>query len=355
MSVRFTKFVKARSNNLGRKENKNSTRRNQNLLSDIVDILREGIWIIDRNNVTTFVNPAMCEMLGFSREEMLGKELFFFMNESGKELCKYLIARRKNGISEQHDFEFIKKDGSSIFVIMNTSPVKDEQGNYTGAVAGVTDITERRLAEDKKKMQNQEMVKMLDEERYKISANLHDGIGQTILAAKLNINIFKNDPQNNSSRLDKVLQMLDSASREMRDICTNIYPGITGEEGLEAAIHNNVQNTLVLCGIKCNINIKLKNKLPRNVEINIFRIIQEIIANTIKHSNAGEFSLELCRDHGCLSLICEDNGLGFKNKKEDKRGCGLHNIQYRVDALGGELIIDSASGTGTKIVISLKD
>ena len=355
MSVRLNKLFKTRRKNIGREENKNSKREDMGLFSQIVDILQEGVWIIDKYNATSFVNPAMCNMLGYTHEEIIGKDLFYFMDERGIGLCKYLLARRKKGICEQHDFELIKKDGARIFVIMNTSPIKDKKGNYDGAVAEVMDVTSRRLAEEEKKMQSQNMVKMLDEERYKISENLHDGIGQTILAAKLNINIFKSDTQNNSERLNKAIELLDSASQEMRDICTNIYPGIIGEGGLEVAIHNNVQNTLGLCGIKSNINIKLKKKLPRNIEINIFRIIQEIIANTIRHSNAGSFFLDIRHENGCLCLTCEDDGHGFKNKKNEKHGCGLYNIQHRVDALGGGLVIDSASGSGTKISITIKD
>jgi len=100
--------------------------------------------VIDAQARTTFVNPRMSAMLGYTVAEMQGKELFDFMDEKGRELALRNIERRKNGITEQHDFEFIKKDGARIYAMLETTPVRDEAGNYAGALAAVADITERR-------------------------------------------------------------------------------------------------------------------------------------------------------------------------------------------------------------------
>ncbi len=113
----------------------------------LIDTLNEGIWRIDAEGRTTFVNPRMAEMLGYTAEEMQGEHLFAFMdrewaNEAGKNL-----KRREQGISEQHEFLFRKKSGETIYALLNTSPVLDQTGAYAGALAGVTDITIRRRAE----------------------------------------------------------------------------------------------------------------------------------------------------------------------------------------------------------------
>ena len=110
----------------------------------LIETLNEGIWVIDAQARTTFVNPRMAAMLGYTVAEMQGKELFDFMDEKGRELALRNIERRKNGITEQHDFEFIKKDGARIYAMLETTPVRDEAGNYAGALAAVADITERR-------------------------------------------------------------------------------------------------------------------------------------------------------------------------------------------------------------------
>ncbi len=114
----------------------------------LVETLQEGIWAIDKDGFTTYVNPSMADMLGYTVEEMQGRHLFSFMDENWKEVAKRNLERRQQGIKEQHDFEFIRKDGSRIYTALETSPITDAHGNYIGALAGVMDITERKKVEE---------------------------------------------------------------------------------------------------------------------------------------------------------------------------------------------------------------
>ena len=114
----------------------------------LIENAQEGIWTIDENSITSFVNPKMAEMLGYAQDEMLGKHLFDFMNERSIVIANRNLERRKQGIKEQHDFEFLNKNGTLIYAILETSPLMDEEGNYKGAVAFVTDITARKNAEN---------------------------------------------------------------------------------------------------------------------------------------------------------------------------------------------------------------
>ncbi|MFH0976626.1 MAG: ATP-binding protein [Spirochaetota bacterium] len=204
---------------------------------------------------------------------------------------------------------------------------------------------------------NKKIFQTVEEERHKISKDLHDGIGQTILAAKLNINIYKNNPKKHAERLEKALELLDGISREIREICYNLYPGILNESSLDSAIRRNVQNTLDACGFNTDINIKLNRNLPYNIAVNIYKIIQEIISNTIKHSKADTFILDLRCENECLILICEDNGIGFKKNKikHGSAGFGLSNIRHRIESVGGILALDSEEGKGTKIKIVIME
>lgn len=113
----------------------------------LIENLQEGIWTIDEKANTTFVNRKMAEMLGYEPDEMIGKHLFSFMDERGVELAKENLERRRQGIKEQHDFEFITKSGKRIITMLETGPLTDDRGRYSGALAGVIDITRRRLAE----------------------------------------------------------------------------------------------------------------------------------------------------------------------------------------------------------------
>ena len=114
---------------------------------ELVELAQEGIWVIDSNSRTTFVNPSMEKMLGYDEGEMLGKEIFSFMDEREIEIATRNVERRKEGIAEQHDFEYIRKDGERITVTMQVAPIMDENGDYAGSIAGVIDITKRREIE----------------------------------------------------------------------------------------------------------------------------------------------------------------------------------------------------------------
>lgn len=114
----------------------------------LVETLQEGIWMIDHDANTIYVNPHMSKMLGYTENEMLGKSLFNFMDEAGVKLAKSHFERRRRGIAERHDFEFIRKDGMRIFASISTSPMMDEKGRFLGALASISDITERKKAEE---------------------------------------------------------------------------------------------------------------------------------------------------------------------------------------------------------------
>ncbi len=126
--------------------------RSEQRYRDIVETANEGIWTIDADARTTFVNPKMAQMLGYSPEEMLGRPLTAFMDEQGRRSAEANLERRRQGVTEQHDFRFKRKDGSDVWAWMATNPVLDEAGRYAGALAMVTDITERRVAEQHLKL-----------------------------------------------------------------------------------------------------------------------------------------------------------------------------------------------------------
>jgi len=114
----------------------------------IVETSLEGIWLIDANAVTTYVNPRMAEMLGYRTDEMLGRSLFEFMDDAGRAEANHNMERRQKGIREQHDFRFKHKSGADMWTSITTNPIMDAQGQLVSALAMVTDITERRRSEE---------------------------------------------------------------------------------------------------------------------------------------------------------------------------------------------------------------
>jgi PAS domain S-box-containing protein len=115
----------------------------------IVEKAHEGIWSLDKDALTTYVNERMAEILGYTVEEMIGKHLFDFMDEENKKDAINLLSRRRKGVAERHDFEFLKKSGTKVYTTLETTPLSDQEENFIGAFALVRDITEAKIAEEK--------------------------------------------------------------------------------------------------------------------------------------------------------------------------------------------------------------
>ncbi len=131
-----------------RKQAEEAVRDSERRYHRLVETLQEGIWTIDTDARTTFVNERMAEILGYHTDEMLGQPLFSFMDDQNVEHSKHLLERRRTGVAEQHDFTLTRKDGSRLEALIQTAPLLDENGSFVGAIAGVVDITQRKRNEE---------------------------------------------------------------------------------------------------------------------------------------------------------------------------------------------------------------
>jgi len=131
-----------------RKTAEEALQRSEEQYRNLIENMQEGIWVINKESYTTFVNPRMAEMLGYTIAEMQGKHLFSFMDEAGVKTAQNNLERRRLGIAEQYNFEFICKDGKKIYTSIGTSPIKDDKGNYIGAFAVISDITEQKQKQE---------------------------------------------------------------------------------------------------------------------------------------------------------------------------------------------------------------
>ncbi len=156
----------------------------------IVESLHEGIWAIDEDAVTSFVNQCMAEMLGYTPEEMIGRPMFSFMDDRGVEISKRNLERRQQGIKENHEFELLRKDGARVYTIMQTSPIMDADGKYVGALAGVLDITARKQTEDELRKAHDDLAQSIKERTTEL-ANANTGLREEIEERKRVDGLFR--------------------------------------------------------------------------------------------------------------------------------------------------------------------
>jgi len=131
-----------------RKQAEEALREQEEEYRRIVETADEGIWSIDLDGNTIFVNQKMAQMLGYSVEQMLGQPMFAFMDEAGKAIATQNLERRRQGIYEQHEFKFRRRDGSDLWTLVATTPICDASGQATGTLGMITDITKRKQMEE---------------------------------------------------------------------------------------------------------------------------------------------------------------------------------------------------------------
>jgi len=137
----------------------------------LVENMNEGIWQIDRDANTTFVNRHMAAMLGYEPEEMIGRHLFSFMGEEGVAQARHYLERRRQGIREVHAFTFRRRDGAAVYASLITAPLIDERGDYAGATACVQDITERIRVEAELEKHRRHLEDMIRERTAELETN----------------------------------------------------------------------------------------------------------------------------------------------------------------------------------------
>lgn len=231
----------------------------------------------------------------------------------------------------------------------------------------------QRIAEQQSEIEIQKTEKLLKEqeitsinamidgqekERNRLASDLHDSVGATLAAAKLQFEHLSKitQPQEQTQLLfSKTGQLLEDAYKEVRSMAHVKNSGVIAKNGLLPAVKKLSRNVSTNDGLVVEVqDFGLENRLEGSLEITIFRIIQELITNIVKHAKATEAGINITQHDDTLSIIIEDNGKGFYfSKYIDKDGMGLSSIDRRVEHLEGTLEIDSSPGKGTTILIDI--
>ncbi|HET9714107.1 MAG TPA: sensor histidine kinase, partial [Pyrinomonadaceae bacterium] len=201
------------------------------------------------------------------------------------------------------------------------------------------------------------LVKAQEEERCRISRELHDQTGQHLTALLLGLKTLNNSSGNGSASLHKGLLQLQKLTERLVDethhLAWELRPAALDDLGLETALSNYVEKWSERSSISLDFHSGLDRlRLPMPVETAVFRIVQEALTNVLKHAQANRVSVMLEYRNDELLVIVEDNGRGFQPGKE-REGLGLVGIHERVALVGGKLNIESEPGSGTTLVVRI--
>jgi len=193
-----------------------------------------------------------------------------------------------------------------------------------------------------------------EEERRRIAKELHDGLGQTLSAIKLNYQSLSRKAilPEYLSDFQKLEIMLDSANVEVRSISHQMMPKELEQFGLIAAVEGMLYLNLGNTTLKYNFEHSgFGDRIGNQIELVLFRVLQELLSNVIKHSKADALNVQLIRHASHVVLCVSDNGVGFEVDRFEKKGIGLLNIASRIDGIKGHLHFESALGQGTMVTI----
>lgn len=199
-----------------------------------------------------------------------------------------------------------------------------------------------------------QVIEATELERDRISKDLHDGIGQQLTALKLSLNaLSKKVEKPHVDDVQTVIESFTQSAEDVRMLSHQMMPRMLMDFGLPEAVDDLLKNSFLHAEISYEFQHKgMEQRLDKNIEIAVYRVIQELINNALKHSEAKSFSVQLIRSEKKLAGFILDDGKGF-DPKGIAQGRGLKNISSRLSLIGGSIEIDSGSGAGTSVSISI--
>lgn len=363
--------------------NKYDILRKQNKLNDaknvLENILSEKTLIIDANNRKIFYNQlsSLNEQMGNLKEALVWEKKYSKLNDSLNsenvklELntleTKFRTAEKQKEIANlntekaQKELELNKKNQylwvlvfASLFLLILIISIYF----YTKKLAKEKEINHSQKLKEIAQQEELKITKAIlegeEKERERVGKDLHDGLGGMLAGVKINFSAWasQNLEPENKQNFNEILHQLDHSVTELRNISRNLMPESLLKLGLETALKD-------LCEFYSRIDlhidfqpIDINSKLPLAVQINIFRIVQEILANAVKHSEAENILLQCSQSNDVFLITIEDDGKGFSQDSSSTKSMGLHNLKTRVDYLKGKMEINS-DHEGTAINIEL--
>jgi len=195
-------------------------------------------------------------------------------------------------------------------------------------------------------------IRTLDNERRRIAAELHEGVGSTLSAIKLKLESMTGIAANDQRLIAEATGHIIDVSVELREIANGLMPGTLLKKGVIHALEEFIDH---LPQHKMLVEFKhdLQLKLPAEYAVHLYRIVQEIIHNTLKHADASRLLIVFESREETLLVKTADNGRGFRYGQKQAGGVGLMNLQSRVDVMKGEFKVETKPGKGTRMIIEI--
>ncbi|WP_274651361.1 ATP-binding protein [Paenibacillus humicola] len=320
-------------------------------LRELFNFLNDGIIVMDQNRIIVFINPSATRITGWELGDVI-PYCTYCQNRlvpPGEERC-FLASQPEQSYFES---DLPTKMGAFVSVGMSRTFLSASHDSPNrDMVITIRDVTvERQSKELERRTQlNQRTLEVQEEERKRISQELHDGISQTLYGISLSLDHLRTHSSNQNIKIDEIKQQVKLCAEEVRAMSRALYPAVLYDLGLTAAIQT-LADQMKTDHRVIEIHIDsdwIQDELSRNT-VHVYRVVQEALHNAILHGDPSRIRISLSCDQKCFVKI-EDNGIGFDTELIlESPGYGLKNMKERAAALNGQLTIHSSCNQGTKV------
>ncbi|MCM3765033.1 PAS domain-containing protein [Neobacillus niacini] len=309
------------------------------------------VVITDSRGIITYVNDTFCQISKYTREELLGRDhRVISSGYHSKEFFRDMWRTIGSGEVWKGEIRNRAKDGTYYWVDTTIVPFMNELGKPYQYLAIRHEVTERKRVERELQKMMARIIDVQEEERKRLSRNLHDGIGQNLYSHLITINRLL-------AEMDHPLlqQMQEEATQlieEIRQISWELRPSVLDDLGLVPAIRSYLTRFSDHHQIDVYFDCVLNRRLDISIELTIYRIIQEALTNIWKYADVSDASVTIREMDDAVRVMVEDKGKGFHLGTQTS-GVGLFSMDERARSVGGHLAITSSPGKGTKIILEV--
>lgn len=309
------------------------------------------VAITNARGTITYVNDQFCQISKYSRDELLGQD-HRILNSGfhSKSFFKEMWSIIGSGKVWKGEIRNRAKDGTFYWVDTTIIPFLNDKGRPYQYLSIRYEITERKRVEQELQKMMTKIIEVQEEERKRLSRNLHDGIGQNLYSHLITINRLLSEMDH--PLLQQMQKEATQLIEEIRDISWELRPSVLDDLGLVPAIRSFLSRFSENYGIDVYFECVLSCRLDINIELTIYRIIQEALTNIRKYADVSEATVTVREIDHTVRVMIEDKGVGFELSSQP-RGVGLFSMDERARAVNGELTINSTLGKGTKIILEI--
>jgi PAS domain S-box-containing protein len=325
----------------------------------LVEDSPDGVWSVDAQLRFTFVNETVAHLLGYTPDEMIGRESEMVHHPSSDEemhrRLAELRAHPERGMFYRCNLRH--RDGHAVPVELHMAGTVVD-GIFAGGHGNVHDTAEQDRLERELRAQAVELA--AGRERALLAQELHDSVTQALfgmtLTSRVAERLILDDPPAALEKVAQCRELAQEALSEMRALIYEMRPGSLAEDGLVEALRKHAASVSARTGLVVVVEADEIERLAPGVEEALYRLCQEALHNVVKHARASSASLVLRREAGCVALVVVDDGVGFDPAAvagEKSGHLGLTGMRARAERFGGAFQVDSSPGKGTRLSASI--